>query len=443
MIVLVLAVLLAVAFSVKSYVDGLPKLRYRFSVTTQSSMVPYPDARFAVLDGVRLYSAALGASGNAFLQSETRDCALYGLSPALLNRAVDEILRSNVQFVLVPGGLTKSGELLCHREAASALARLTAQGIRVYTLPGSGDIGNPRACGYDGGQTVPAPSATAAQFRKLYAPFGPGDAVSRGPDSLSYVAEPVQGLWLLCLDACRYGDGRYHAGGRVSQAQQRWIEDVLMDANRKGKAVMAMCFYGLGEHWQGEAQLRRDDLLPDCRHESALLASYGVRLCFTGASGGQDIALADYGLDGYLYDISTGPLVTPMCPLRVCSLRNGVLSVQSESVAGLLSADGDSAEKLLAFRHTALTDDFSGFLRRFFVPSRDADLLSSAAASSWEAFIDGDENAAKKPAVDFQALGFYGRLIDSAAGGTFDRLWKDAAPGDNNLTLPLGAQSGS
>jgi len=124
---------------------------------------------------------------------------------------------------------------------------------------------------------------------------------------LSYVAEPVEGLWLLALDDCRYRDNQPGheeiVGGKISQVTEDWIERVLTEAARKHKAVVVMIHHGVLEHWKGQSKLHPDYLIEDYAHFSRLLASYHVRLAFTGHYHAQDITKGVFD-DTYLYDVT-------------------------------------------------------------------------------------------------------------------------------------------
>ncbi len=67
--------------------------------------------------------------------------------------------------------------------------------------------------------------------------LGYGAAIAQDPDSLSYVAEPVQGLRILALDSNRYKENPpgHHpiAGGAFSEQTLAWIQTQLITAQKK------------------------------------------------------------------------------------------------------------------------------------------------------------------------------------------------------------------
>ncbi|MDR3645859.1 MAG: metallophosphoesterase [Clostridia bacterium] len=434
-------VLIPSGVAVKGYLGSQPKLRYEYSTSTQQNMPAYPNARFAVISDTHYYDTSLGTTGAAFEVCMNSDRKLLADSADLLSFAVGKILKSGVQFVLVTGDLTKDGELICHEGVAKQLSRLTAAGIKVYVTPGNHDVDNPGAFRYSGSKKISVANVTPAKFEQIYYNDGYMDAIMRDSGTLSYVAEPVKGLWLISLDTCRYAENRPGGvaapGGRVTQSEQNWLEGVLKKANAEGKAVMVMEHHGLVEHCAGQAKLHPDYLLPDYRYESGLLASYGVRLAFTGHYHAQDITLADFKDGGYIYDIETGSLITPPCALRSCTISDNRITVRSEDLVGELHPGTDFAKKALAFETDVLETQTAKVLRKYFVPESDASYIAKYIALAFEAHYSGDENPAKRPAFDESRLSFWGRVAFSVEKYVPQGLWSDLPPADNNVTLDL------
>ena len=80
---------------------------------------------------------------------------------------------------------------------AGKLKRLVDSGKKVFVVPGNHDVRNGKSVRFQGDRTDPVPSVTADAFGKIYGDFGYQGAIERDQDSLSYLAEPVPGLWLL------------------------------------------------------------------------------------------------------------------------------------------------------------------------------------------------------------------------------------------------------
>ena len=167
---------------------------------------PEPPVRFAVLSDTHLYDARLGTTGSAFDSYIAADPKLLALSEPILDSALADIIKSKVRFVIISGDLTKDGEKVNHLRMVRHLERLERAGIQVFVVPGNHDINNHDAVSYSGNVATPIATINDHEFRALYHRFGYGQAIDHAPDSLSYVAEPVPGLWLLALDSAKWAE---------------------------------------------------------------------------------------------------------------------------------------------------------------------------------------------------------------------------------------------
>ena len=76
--------------------------------------VPGSEIRFAVFSDPHVYDSRLGTTGAAFEQYLAEDRKMIRESEAILAATVDQLIEEDVDFVLVPGDLTKDGELDSH-----------------------------------------------------------------------------------------------------------------------------------------------------------------------------------------------------------------------------------------------------------------------------------------------------------------------------------------
>lgn len=281
----------------------------------------YPDLRFMVLSDTHVYDSSLGTSGAAWDAYMAEDRKLLKDSEETLKEAVVRIESAKPDFVLVTGDLTKDGERQCHQLFAKYLAEIEAAGIKCYVLPGNHDINNPAAMRFppSGGLEV-IPNVSAEEFVSIYRADGYGDAVYRDPASLSYVASPAPGLWILMLDSAKY---EHNAGlkwsetsGAIREPTYRWIEERLQEAKAKGIAVIAAEHHPLMEHFAGMKAKYPEYIVDDNWRLASLLASYDVSLFFSGHYHASSIVThrwddkAPAGLAGkYIVDVETGSLV--------------------------------------------------------------------------------------------------------------------------------------
>ena len=406
-----------------------------------AKITAYPDAAFAVISDIHLYDASLGTEGAAFEEVLYSDRKLLRDSADLLDYAIDEIIASGVRFVLISGDLTKDGELACHTLAAEKFGKLTDNGINVYVVPGNHDVNNPDAESYSGDTASHVDSISADDFARIYADFGYGGAIRRDDESLSYVAEPADGLWLLAIDSCRYRENqpgqKEIVGGRINQDTADWIASVLADAEKMDKAVVAMMHHGVAEHWTGQSKLHPDYLVEGYSDFGEFLASYGARAVFTGHYHALDITRADFD-GGYIYDIETGSLITAPCPIRYVSLKGGEMAVRSDVIAGKLRPGTDFEPEAAAFVKATVMKEAAATLKKYFVSDKDAAVIAGAVGDAFAAHYSGDEDPAQRPPLDESALSLWGRIVLSTQKYVLDGLWADLPPADVNVTLPLG-----
>ena len=413
--------------------------QYEFSKNTTQGF-NYPNAYFAVFSDNHLIHPSLGKTLPSFVQHINTGMELSLDSVELLDYAIKSIIESGVRFVLICGDLTNDGELIGHQLMAKKLKEFTNAGIVVYVVPGNHDINNPNAASIVDGKKAPASTISAEEFVQIYGEFGFNAAIMRDDDSLSYVAEPVENLWLLALDANRYRENTPEnggfSGGKISQKTAVWIADVLQKAHVSNKAVMAMIHHGVVEHWKGQSSFHGSYLINDYQNFGRFLASWNVKLVFSGHYHSQDIARADFG-NKYLYDIETGSLLTPDCPLRFVEIKNNTMHIQSKTIMDKLRPGTDFAENARVFMKKTVMVEVTRILARYKITGRDAEYLAEAVALAFCAHNAGDENPALRPPFDSSRLGFVSRIAYSKLKHIIDGLWKDIPPVDNNVQLKL------
>ena len=439
--ILLVSIMVMIAFSISNYLKSQPKLVYAINPNPQD-IISYPETRFAVMSDLHYYDVSLGTSGSAFEAHILTDRKLFRESAELLDLAISEILSSTAEFVLIPGDMTKDGELICHEQVVQALRKLLQGGKKVYVVPGNHDVNILHgAVKFEGDTTVPVETVSAEKFAELYRDFGYGGALFRDENSLSYVAEPTEGLWLIGLDACRYRENTVDeemVGGKLQQSTLDWLEGVLKKADEQQKEVIAMMHHGVVEHWEGQSKLHPDYLVEEYQHIGKFMASYGVRLVFTGHYHAQDITRADFGDAGYIYDIQTGSMVTPPCPIRFCTLSAQEIDLQSVNLVGKFRPGTDF--EVESDKFVAKTIELEAFkvLRGYYVPEGDAQKTAEFVTKAFMAHYLGDEDQNQRPPFDVKQLGLWSRFIYSQQKYVVEGLWQDLHPADVNVILDLG-----
>jgi 3',5'-cyclic AMP phosphodiesterase CpdA len=289
---------------------------------------------------------------------------------------------------------------------------------------------------------------TPGEFAEIYREFGYGEALRRDPGSLSYVAEPVPGLWLLGIDTCRYMENTPKDGpvtdGRLDPHRIAWVESVLAEALRLGKAVTVFMHHGVIEHFRDEAKSWGEYLVDDFPEVGRMLAAYGVRVAFTGHFHAQDAVLARFPDGSCLYDVMTGSLASAP-NVRIVSVdTGGRMAIRSEPVASLPSFAAKGVD-FAAFARTYVHDRIAGIavatMRKMFVPVRDTVVLAPQIADAFLAAYSGDERFTGTERLTRKGLSLMGRIVVANQKNKIEPLWDDLEPVDNNLVIDLATGS--
>ncbi len=89
--------------------------------------------KFAVLSDPHVYDSSLGTSGEAFEDYLSHDRKMLLESVEILEEMVADFLTTDgLEFVIIPGDLTKDGERVCHEKMVSILKPLLEKKVLMY-----------------------------------------------------------------------------------------------------------------------------------------------------------------------------------------------------------------------------------------------------------------------------------------------------------------------
>lgn len=439
---------------------------------------------FAVISDLHYYDPTLGTTSTEFVAYVASDRKMIAQSQELLNAAVAAILAKKPDFVLVPGDLTKDGEKQNHQQVAAAFQTLKNQGINVYVIPGNHDINNPASLSYTTSPPASIANVSPTDFKSIYSNFGYGTALVQDPNSLSYVAEPISGLWLIAIDSCEYANNATNidsttglaapvTAGAISSATLTWIETQLTAAKQQGKTIIGMLHHGLLEHFPGQSTLFPAYVVTDWQTLSKTLSDAGLTVVFTGHFHANDV-VSDNFTSSVLYDIETGSLVTAATPYRFVQLDlvKKAMTIATARVTAITSHPSDFVSFSQNFLYnglaaTATTLGTGGLVQQmlmapassggFGLDASTANTMAPLIAFALMAHYYGDENGLTNTSAASQvtvtvsgtvvplataAAGIWVYLTDTTdPGGTFRGLindvWDDTTPLDSNLTFTL------
>ncbi|HEY9162029.1 MAG TPA: metallophosphoesterase [Desulfomonilia bacterium] len=402
----------------------------------------WPETRFIVMSDLHYYDPALGISGKAFQEYVADDRKLLKESQEILTQAISDVSKETADFVIICGDLTKDGEMVTHTAVARYLGILKQSGKAVYVIPGNHDVANGMAVKYTGDKSERVPNISAEQFTEIYAPFGYQAALDRDRHSLSYLAEPKPGLWLLALDSCRWKEnpaqGHPVTGGVFSADTMSWIKDILTRAKNENKAVLAMMHHGVLEHYPTNEKNYPEYLVKDYDKIARMFAGYGVPLVFTGHFHAQDITEKTYeGGKLFVFDVETGSLVTYPCPYRIVTItKDQQADIQSRFVMSIPSHPNDFREFAERYVYEGTINMANDALTGYHVAPADQKIISPQISRAYVTHLKGDE---QKPAVvrNTDGLSLWGSFIFFMRGSLIEGWWTDLPPQDNHVNINL------
>lgn len=263
-------------------------------------------------------------------------------SEAILRQAVQLLLLEHPDIVLVPGDLTKDGERMSHLGVAALLKPLRDSGVKVLVIPGNHDVNNPDAVSFHGDTVRREATISAEDFADIYADYGYDRAVSRDAHSLSYVSEPVNGLRVMCMDACRYDDNRFISrgdgddhnttAGAIKPETMAWLRTEMQVAHILGKQVLVMMHHNVVEHFTHQGLFATPYLVDHFRDVQEKFIDYGINVIFTGHFHSSDISMVEGPNGSCLYEVETGSIVTYPSPYRIVEIAGDSLSVETKYI---------------------------------------------------------------------------------------------------------------
>jgi 3',5'-cyclic AMP phosphodiesterase CpdA len=398
--------------------------------------------KFAVLSDTHFFDkATLGDSAelDAYL---LQDRKMIKESVEIFDAALADIKSQSLDFLLISGDLTKDGERSGHEALAK---RLAALGKKVYVIPGNHDVNNPHARDYRTTPSTAAAQVSPDDFRSIYASCGYSAALYSDPNSLSYIAEPAEGVWLFAIDSCQYANnlslGEPVTAGAISDLSLGWIEARLQEAKSRGKIVIGMMHHGLIEHFSGQSSLFSEYLVANREAVAAKLAANGLGVMFTGHFHANDVVGKTYG-GKTIYDVETGSTVTAPSPYRFVTLDRSAatLTISTSVVTKTSSHPSDfqtwAKDYLTSGLNTLVTYMLTS--APYNLPPAQVSALLPLIVPALVAHYAGDEKL-----TDATTQATLAAMVASAdantkmMGGLIQGLWADPSPADNNLSLTL------
>jgi len=395
------------------------------------------DAKFIVVSDTHLYDTIFGCDGDAFQKYLDSDRKLLKESSAILDKFISDIDTIDYNFIIVSGDLTKDGEAACHSLFREKMDYLIDKGKKIFVINGNHDINNPDAHSFSGNNIDDEESIDEGFFKKHYFEYGYSEAVSCDTASLSYEVNPIDNLYVIALDGCRY-DENYKlktpvTGGKLKKETFKWLEKELKKIKAQNGTVIVFMHHGVIEHFKGQKKGYGDYILSNNKELKNLFSKYNVQIVFTGHFHANDIA-REKVKNVNLFDIETGSLVTSPCPYRIVTLSDSILNIDTRHIEELDGVD-DFNDYKTSFIKQGIKQIAYEKVKSLGVNEKDTDRLADKVAYSFVSHYSGDE-VYPEGFLDMNGFSFKAKLVAFFQRDLFRGLLFDSTP-DNDVIINL------
>ena len=213
-------------------------------------------------------------------------------------------------ILLISGDLTQHGHPVELREIIRKLEAVQAAGKRVIVITASHDLKT-------GGD------AYAGELRRMFAQFGPDDAIASFDDGQAFVVELEPGLRLLCI----------HDHDRTSPpAWLDWALEQVKEAKAAGDNIFGMTHLPSLPPTPIYPLLSSDGLLADYQNTTRALSNAGLPFMLTGHSHMHNIAPIVTPEGTSYWDINTSALIGYPGKFRQLEIEDGRVHITSREI---------------------------------------------------------------------------------------------------------------
>lgn len=304
------------------------------------------------------------ASGNKLIEH----------SGELLDSFLDKAKAGGADIVVLTGDLTFDGEMQSLLDIVEKVRASWDNGLPVLMLPGNHDIGTGRASDYfDSTGSNPVAAISQKEFEEICSVFGRDQAVTKDPNSFSFVYPLSDTVWLMLLDA----NTDIAHNGRFVHRTFGWMQTAFDLAREQGAQVLCFSHQNLLPINVMSYNSFCVDNWPELLN---LLEDNGIRYNFSGHSHMQHTATWKTGLTEYV-----------TASLSIYPLQYAVITVEGENVCytpfSLELYQDEAAERL----RTPMRDGLLRDLYTLNLPEDEAALLAEYAVDVNAACIAGDQ----------------------------------------------------
>ena len=276
------------------------------------------------------YSRTVGTEGKAYRNAESKSQKVIKDSDLVIKAGFDILCADkSTDIIVLSGDTTRDGERASHEEFIKMLYDLKARGKRVYVITATHDYrGGGVAPGYDGDNVIDVPAVEDRhELWEMYHDFGPSEAISAHPESMSYVVQLAPGYRLFALNDDTNGKGDGEGGSGYSDDCMKWIEEQLEDAKKNDQFVIAMTHHPMVSPSPFYSIIGKGDMQKNHEKTREIFADSGLNVMLSGHTHVHDVNYITTPKGNRFYDIACGAMIG--CPP---TMRNIILDPKNSKV---------------------------------------------------------------------------------------------------------------
>ncbi len=279
---------------------------------------------FYLVTDTHYFEPSLGASGKAFEEYMKREQYFMAESSDIVKAVFEKIAADkSVDTVIIPGDLSKNGEIESHKSFIKELNKLRESGKKIFVLTAGHDY-NEKSRAFVNDEQIDVEGTPFDKLYELYYDFGFSQALAVDKRTLSYVSEVSDGVRLLAINC----DSEGRKKGSIDDEMYEWMQIQLDDAKKAGADVFAICHYPIIPPVP-VFDLVGDARVDDWRKVASFLADNGVELVLTGHMHIQSINEFVSEKGNRIVDVCTSCLTGSPAKYRKIITDNSVMSVES------------------------------------------------------------------------------------------------------------------
>ncbi len=259
-----------------------------------------------VATDIHYLSNRVNDKGEAFQKMvESGDGRQLNYSTEIVDAFTYNIIEKKPEVLIISGDLTHNGEKASHEDMAKRLQEIEDMGTEVFVIPGNHDVNNPWARAFVGENQELTENVTPEEFETIYKNFGYSDYISRDEESLSYLAEANEEVWVLMLDSSLYENNTSHpvTNGRLDESTLDWVKECSELAKENNVQLVTAMHHNLYNH---SDLLNRGFTIDNSEEVYNTFLEAGINFVLSGHIHIQDIKVDK---ENKVYDIATSVLI--------------------------------------------------------------------------------------------------------------------------------------